>query len=53
MSADSVRGTASGSSPAPADAGSSRWYDAEAGPVVRPYAMTRGVPAVRPVTVST
>ncbi|MFE9014045.1 DUF742 domain-containing protein [Streptomyces cyaneofuscatus] len=25
-----------------ADPQSSRWYDAEAGPVVRPYAMTRG-----------
>ncbi|WP_254813039.1 DUF742 domain-containing protein [Streptomyces cavourensis] len=27
---------------ATADPQSSRWYDAEAGPVVRPYAMTRG-----------
>ncbi|GGZ28312.1 DUF742 domain-containing protein [Streptomyces nitrosporeus] len=38
MSADSVRKT-------PAATGTpagSRWYDAEAGPVVRPYAMTRG-----------
>ncbi|MFC8592345.1 DUF742 domain-containing protein [Streptomyces atroolivaceus] len=42
MSADSVRDTASGSPSAPTGAGSSRWYDAEAGPVVRPYAMTRG-----------
>lgn len=42
MSADSVRDAAPGSPPAPAEAGSSRWYDAEAGPVVRPYAMTRG-----------
>ncbi|GHB04791.1 MULTISPECIES: DUF742 domain-containing protein [Streptomyces] len=42
MSADSVRDTAPGPPHAPADAGSSRWYDAEAGPVVRPYAMTRG-----------
>ncbi|MEU1216345.1 DUF742 domain-containing protein [Streptomyces sp. NPDC005791] len=42
MSADSVRDTAPGSPPAPTGAGSSRWYDAEAGPVVRPYAMTRG-----------
>ncbi|MBT2380193.1 DUF742 domain-containing protein [Streptomyces sp. ISL-111] len=57
MSADSRRGTTPGStdsgstglgatgpgSPdAAADPQSSRWYDAEAGPVVRPYAMTRG-----------
>ncbi|MEU3207678.1 DUF742 domain-containing protein [Streptomyces cyaneofuscatus] len=58
MSADSRRGTnpgptdsgstglgsdGSGSTDATAaDLQSSRWYDAEAGPVVRPYAMTRG-----------
>ncbi|MFE2293158.1 DUF742 domain-containing protein [Streptomyces sp. NPDC059452] len=45
-SADS--GSTGSGSPAPgspdgtADPQSSRWYDAEAGPVVRPYAMTRG-----------
>ncbi|MET9476228.1 DUF742 domain-containing protein [Streptomyces sp. NPDC002922] len=39
MSADSSRGAPPGP---PADPQSSRWYDAEAGPVVRPYAMTRG-----------
>ncbi|MCX4536447.1 DUF742 domain-containing protein [Streptomyces sp. NPDC002596] len=42
MSADSSRGTPPGSPAAPTDPQSSRWYDADAGPVVRPYAMTRG-----------
>ncbi|MFF2326523.1 MULTISPECIES: DUF742 domain-containing protein [unclassified Streptomyces] len=37
MSADSSRPLATS-----ADPQASRWYDAEAGPVVRPYAMTRG-----------
>ncbi|AWL37282.1 MULTISPECIES: DUF742 domain-containing protein [Streptomyces] len=41
MSADSARDTP-GPPRGSADADSSRWYDAEAGPVVRPYAMTRG-----------
>ncbi|MDF6041204.1 DUF742 domain-containing protein [Streptomyces sp. JH14] len=42
MSADSSWGTPPGTPAAPTDPQSSRWYDAEAGPVVRPYAMTRG-----------
>lgn len=42
MSADSFRGAPPGSPAASGDPQSSRWYDAEAGPVVRPYAMTRG-----------
>ncbi|MFI6062477.1 DUF742 domain-containing protein [Streptomyces sp. NPDC051286] len=42
MSADSSRGVPPGSPAAPTDLQSSRWYDADAGPVVRPYAMTRG-----------
>ncbi|MFV5997873.1 DUF742 domain-containing protein [Streptomyces sp. NPDC056231] len=42
MSADSSRGTPPGSPAAPTDPQASRWYDADAGPVVRPYAMTRG-----------
>lgn len=37
MSAESSRSPAT-----PTDPQASRWYDAEAGPVVRPYAMTRG-----------
>lgn len=42
MSADSPRGTGPGSPDGSVDPQVSRWYDAEAGPVVRPYAMTRG-----------
>lgn len=37
MSAESSRSPAT-----PTDLQAWRWYDAEAGPVVRPYAMTRG-----------
>ncbi|MGW0939842.1 DUF742 domain-containing protein [Streptomyces sp. NPDC002666] len=37
MSADTSRTPGT-----PGDPQSSRWYDADAGPVVRPYAMTRG-----------
>ena len=42
MSADSSRGAVSGPPAPTAGSQSSRWYDADAGPVVRPYAMTRG-----------
>ncbi|MFC9249051.1 DUF742 domain-containing protein [Streptomyces sp. NPDC057136] len=42
MSADSSRGAVSGPPAASTVSQSSRWYDADAGPVVRPYAMTRG-----------
>ncbi|NEE24629.1 DUF742 domain-containing protein, partial [Streptomyces sp. SID7982] len=41
MSADSPRGTGPGSPDGTVDPQASRWYDADAGPVVRPYAMTR------------
>ncbi|WP_299541283.1 DUF742 domain-containing protein [uncultured Streptomyces sp.] len=42
MRADSARGDHPRPPEGPADAPPSRWYDADAGPVVRPYAMTRG-----------
>lgn len=42
MSADRFRGAVSGFPAVSTGPGTPRWYDADAGPVVRPYAMTRG-----------
>ncbi len=42
MSADSPWDAGPGSPDGTVDPQASRWYDADAGPVVRPYAMTRG-----------